>query len=107
MELEIILNNIDLEGAGKGYDLACKVIQALDIPLIALGGAANVDNMIQQRRQEHMVLPRDNVCFQGHKGVLITYLSTEQINKYMETNKLNFKKLSNVVLIGYFNKMEK
>ena len=25
----------------------------------------------------------------------------------METNKLNFKKLSNVVLIGYFNKMEK
>ena len=82
---EIILNNIDLEGTGKGYDLALikRLSEALDIPLIALGGAANVDNMIQAKKAgAHGLAAGTMFVFQGPlKGVLITYLSTEQINK--------------------------
>ena len=43
---EILLNNIDLDGTFQGYDIALieKVSSSISIPLVALGGAANLND---------------------------------------------------------------
>ncbi|MFQ5805852.1 MAG: imidazole glycerol phosphate synthase subunit HisF [Phycisphaerae bacterium] len=40
---EILLNSIDRDGSGRGYDLAlvCAVVEAVSIPVIALGGVGD------------------------------------------------------------------
>ena len=44
---ELIINNIDLEGTRKGFDISLmkKLNEQLSIPLVALGGASNIKDI--------------------------------------------------------------
>ena len=82
---EIILNSIHLEGSKKGYDLKLisELSKSLDIPLVALGGAGNLDHLINAKKAgAHGLAAGTMFVFQGPlNGVLITYLSEEEIHK--------------------------
>lgn len=74
---ELIFNSIDRDGMQKGYDLALieKIAKAIDIPLVALGGAATMDDF--RKAVDHgasAVAAGSMFVFHGkHKAVLITY----------------------------------
>jgi len=74
---ELIFNSIDRDGMQKGYDLAMieKIAKAIDIPLVALGGAATLDDF--RKAVDHgasAVAAGSMFVFHGkHKAVLITY----------------------------------
>ena len=80
---EIILCNIDREGTGKGYDLKLieEVSEAVDIPVVAVGGAAKLDHFRSGYNAGASALAAgDMFVFHGrHKAVLITYPSQESI----------------------------
>jgi cyclase len=46
---EILLNSIDADGTGEGYDLELtrKIIEAVPVPVIASGGAGNLDQIAE------------------------------------------------------------
>jgi cyclase len=46
---EILLNSIDADGTGTGYDLALtrRILEAAPVPVIASGGAGNLDQIAQ------------------------------------------------------------
>ncbi|MDC0917470.1 AglZ/HisF2 family acetamidino modification protein [Flavobacteriaceae bacterium] len=81
---EIILNCMDLEGTGRGYNLRLirKLTEILEIPLIAAGGAANINHMIEAKKSgAHGIAAGTMFVFQGSlKGVLITYLNENELN---------------------------
>ncbi len=74
---ELIFNSIDRDGMQKGYDLVLieKITKAIDIPLVALGGAATLDDF--RKAVDHgasAVAAGSMFVFHGkHKAVLITY----------------------------------
>jgi cyclase len=74
---ELIFNSIDRDGMQKGYDLAMieKIAKAIDIPLVALGGAATLEDF--RKAVDHgasAVAAGSMFVFHGkHKAVLITY----------------------------------
>lgn len=74
---ELIFNSIDRDGMQKGYDLAMiqKITQAIDIPLVALGGAGTLEDF--RSAVDHgasAVAAGSMFVFHGkHKAVLITY----------------------------------
>lgn len=82
---EILLNNIDLDGARTGYDLELvrQFSEALPVPLIALGGAGETGHL-----REGLVAGASAVAsgsaftFQGRlRAVLITYPSAEEVER--------------------------
>ncbi len=74
---ELIFNSIDRDGMQKGYDLAMieKIANAIDIPLIALGGAATIDDFRRAVDNGASAVAAGSMfVFHGkHKAVLITY----------------------------------
>jgi cyclase len=74
---ELIFNSIDRDGMQKGYDLPMieKIAKAIDIPLVALGGAATLEDF--RKAVDHgasAVAAGSMFVFHGkHKAVLITY----------------------------------
>jgi cyclase len=52
---EILLNSIDADGTGAGYDLELTraILEAVNVPVIASGGAGNLDQIA------HVLLPPD------------------------------------------------
>lgn len=82
---EILLNNIDRDGTFNGYDtiLLDAVTHAVSIPVIALGGAANVGDF--KNAIEHgasAVAAGSMFVFQGpHKAVLINYPSQNELKE--------------------------
>lgn len=74
---EIMLCSIDREGTGNGYDeeLIERIASAVTVPVIASGGAANLEHF--RGAVEHgasAVAAGDMFIFHGkHKAVLITY----------------------------------
>jgi cyclase len=87
---EIIFNDIEREGAFKGYDLELinQYIQDLNIPSVINGGANNFQNLIAAKKAGADALAAGSFFSlqQPHLAVLITYLSKEEI---MEINNLN------------------
>ena len=84
---EIIVNSIDREGTGKGYDLELlkMVTKAVDIPVVGLGGAGCLQDLADAKNQTKVssLAAGDLFIFYGkHKAVLITY------PKYTELEKL-------------------
>jgi cyclase len=84
---EIIINSIDREGTGKGYDLELLkiVTEAVDIPVVSLGGAGCLQDLADAKNQTNVsgLAAGDLFVFHGkHKAVLITY------PKYTELEKL-------------------
>lgn len=75
---ELILCSVDREGTGKGYDLNLLdiVSKAVEIPVVALGGAGSLKDLADAKNQTSIsgLAAGDLFVFQGkHKAVLITY----------------------------------
>jgi cyclase len=86
---ELFLNNIDLDGTMKGYDhhLVRKIVDAVDIPVIVCGGAADNDDLYRAIKTSgaSAAAAGSIFVFQGkHRGVLITYPEYEKIRKGLE-----------------------
>jgi len=84
---ELIVNSIDREGTGKGYDLELlkMVTEAVNIPVVGLGGAGCLKDLADAKNQTKIsgLAAGDLFIFHGkHKAVLITY------PKYVELEKL-------------------
>jgi cyclase len=75
---EIIIQSVDNDGLMKGYDIDIikRVSQAVDIPVIALGGAGNYGHLSKAYFEGHAngLAAGSLFVYQGvHKGVLINY----------------------------------
>ena len=75
---ELIVCSIDREGTGKGYDIKLleMVSNAVDIPVVGLGGAGCVQDLADVKNQTAVsgLAAGDLFVFHGkHKAVLITY----------------------------------
>jgi cyclase len=82
---EILLNSIDRDGMQNGYDLELikSLSKAINIPLIACGGASTVDDFVDAfHNGASAVAAGSKFVFNGkHNAVLITYLTNEENNK--------------------------
>jgi cyclase len=80
---EIILNSIDRDGTFTGYDykLISEVSKTIEIPLVALGGAANtMDFKKAIQNGASAVAAGSMFVFQGpHRAVLISYPSQSEL----------------------------
>ena len=81
---EVILCSIDREGTGKGYDcqLLKQVVDAVNIPVVASGGAGNLQHFAEavDKGGVGAVSAGDMFTFHGrHKAVLITYPKYEDL----------------------------
>jgi imidazole glycerol-phosphate synthase subunit HisF len=86
---ELFLNNIDLDGTMKGYDhaLVRKIVDAVDIPVITCGGAADHEDLYRAIKTSgaSAAAAGSIFVFQGkHRGVLITYPEYNKIRKGLE-----------------------
>lgn len=75
---ELFLNNIDADGTMKGYDhsIISKIVKAVDIPVIACGGAADTADLFKAINESGASAASAGsiFVFHGkHKAVLITY----------------------------------
>jgi cyclase len=88
---EIILNNIDRDGTMQGYDLdpINKVAKVIDVPLVALGGASSLNDLIAAIQNGATAVAAGSMfVFQGvHKAVLISYITADQLEHSLHSNK--------------------
>ena len=74
---ELIFNSIDRDGMQKGYDyyLIEKISQAINIPLVALGGAAALEDFRKAVDHGASAVAAGSIFFFNgkHKAVLISY----------------------------------
>jgi cyclase len=85
---ELIVCSIDREGTGKGYDLRLleMVSDAVDIPVVGLGGAACLQDLADARNKTKTsgLAAGDMFVFHGkHKAVLITYPKYSELMKLL------------------------
>ena len=83
---EIMVNSIDREGTGKGYDLELleMVTKAVNIPVVGLGGAGCLQDLADAKNQTNVsgLAAGDLFIFHGkHKAVLITYPKYSELEK--------------------------
>lgn len=83
---EILLNSIDNDGLMQGYDIELiqKVSSAVNIPVIACGGAATLNDFVKAVNDggASAVAAGSMFVFQGkHRAVLISYPSYEELEK--------------------------
>jgi len=85
---EILLNSIDRDGVMEGYDLDIinKVSQSISIPLIASGGAGELDDMKKAKDAGASAIGAGNMfVYNGvHKAVLISYPKYETLCELFE-----------------------
>ena len=86
---EIIVNSIDRDGMMQGYDLDLvkRVSSAVDVPVIACGGAGNVDHLAEAIQQggASAVAAGSLFVFQGrHRAVLINFPDHPTLHKAFE-----------------------
>jgi cyclase len=82
---EILLNSIERDGTQKGYDLELigAVAGAVDIPVIACGGAGGVEDFSRAlKRQASAVAAGSMFVFHGrHRAVLINFPSQQELGR--------------------------
>jgi cyclase len=83
---EIMVNSIDREGTGKGYDLELLkiVTKAVNIPVVGLGGAGCLQDLADAKNQTNIsgLAAGDLFIFHGkHKAFLITYPKYSELEK--------------------------
>ena len=85
---EILLNSIDRDGTRMGFDLEMinTLSKSVTIPVIACGGANDVDDFILALKNgASAVAAGSKFVFNGrHNAVLITYLSEDENNKLLK-----------------------
>lgn len=84
---EILVNSVDRDGTYEGYDthLIQKVSESVRIPVIACGGAKNVDNLKEVLHNGASAAAAGSLfVFYGvHRAVLINYPSAEVIGSLL------------------------
>jgi len=83
---ELVVCTIDREGTAKGYDLKLleMISDAVDIPVVSLGGAGKLQDFSDAVNQTSVsaVAAGDMFVFHGkHKAVLITYPNYSELEK--------------------------
>lgn len=83
---ELIINSVDRESSYKGYDLELlkKITDVVDIPVVANGGAGNIEHFGEAKKQSNVsaVAAGSMFVFHGkHKAVLITYPSIDKLER--------------------------
>ena len=82
---EILLTSVDNEGTMNGldYDLIYEFCSRIDVPVIAHGGVGKIEHIEKGFKSgANAIAVGSFFVFQGPlRGVLISYLSTEEINK--------------------------
>jgi imidazole glycerol-phosphate synthase subunit HisF len=81
---EIMLNSIDRDGTMQGYDLGLikRVTASVDIPVVACGGAGNVQHLAQVVKEAgaSAAAAGSMFVFQGkHRAVLISYPTQQEL----------------------------
>ena len=81
---ELIVSSIDRDGTGKGYDIAMlkSVVDAVQIPVVGLGGASTLQDVLNLKQETNVsgIAAGDLFVFQGkHKAVLITYPNQKEL----------------------------
>lgn len=80
---EILLNSVDRDGTLEGYDLSIikEASSSIDVPLIALGGAGNLDHFVDAVRAGASAVAAGSLfVFHGpHRAVLISYPKYEEL----------------------------
>lgn len=85
---EILLNSIDRDGTMQGYDLELvrKVADAVNVPVVACGGAGNLTHVAEVIKQGHAsaAAAGSMFVFQGPlRGVLISYPTQKELKELM------------------------
>lgn len=79
---EILLTSVDREGTGKGYDLDLvrEISDAVNIPVVAHGGAGSLEDLAAGLRSGASAAAAGSLfVFQGpHRAVLISYPTQEE-----------------------------
>lgn len=88
---EILLNSIDRDGTYSGYDaeLISRVSHAVNIPVIAIGGAASIEDFVVAKQSGASAVSAGSmfVFKRPHQAVLINYPAQDELsNKFF--NKL-------------------
>lgn len=83
---EIFINNIDKDGTMSGYDikLVDKITSAVEIPVVACGGAGNINDIAELFRKTRVsgaAVGSLFIYFGKHKAVLINVPSEEEFRK--------------------------
>lgn len=83
---EIFLNNIDKDGTMSGYDinLVDKIANAVEIPVVACGGAGNIKDIAElfnKTKVSGAAVGSLFIYFGKHKAVLINVPSEEEFRK--------------------------
>lgn len=83
---EIFLNNIDKDGTMSGYDinLVNKITNAIEIPVVACGGAGNINDIAElfsKTKVSGAAVGSLFIYFGKHKAVLINVPSEEEFRK--------------------------
>jgi cyclase len=82
---EILLTSIDKEGTWSGFDveLTCKVSEAVGVPVIAHGGAGNLEHInkvVHEGKASAVALGSMVVYQQKGMGVLVNFPNKDSIN---------------------------
>ncbi|NND73427.1 MAG: imidazole glycerol phosphate synthase subunit HisF [Ilumatobacter sp.] len=87
---EIIVQSVDRDGSMAGYDLELveDIADAVDVPVIALGGAGSVDDFdAALRRGAAAAAAGSTFVFQGrHRAVLVTYPTDDELGGLTHAN---------------------
>ena len=82
---EIILQSVDCDGTRRGYDvdLISRVCKKVDIPVVALGGANSIDDLVKGHSAGASALSAGSffIFYGKHQAVLITYPSEVELEK--------------------------
>jgi imidazole glycerol-phosphate synthase subunit HisF len=85
---EIIVNSVDRDGlmSGMDVDLIKSVADVVDIPIVACGGAGNIEHMQKAEEAGASAIAAGSMfIFHGRQnGVLINYPKEEQLSTYLK-----------------------
>jgi cyclase len=85
---EILITAIDRDGMMRGYDLDLvrSIVEAVDVPVIACGGAGSIDDLVAVLRKAGASAAAAGslfVFYGPHRAVLISYPATDEVAKRM------------------------
>lgn len=85
---EVIAQSVDNDGAMNGYDraLLAEISSCLSVPVIALGGAGDLDHLLDLYRSTHVSALAAGSLFvfqNSDRGVLINYPSNAQLRRFV------------------------
>ncbi|HYD50224.1 MAG TPA: AglZ/HisF2 family acetamidino modification protein [Terriglobales bacterium] len=100
---EILLTSIDRDGTMSGYDLELtrRVADAVDIPVIACGGAGSVAHLAQAAEQGHASAVAAGaffLFFGPRRTVLITYPEDDELAEHLPLPRIRDKRLNPTVI---------